>query len=160
MRMTMRMPGCCIPGCSRRAPERLAQERHLVEGIEDVDPPASEDRPPEPAPAGVAEPPGGPALAAAEAAEEPLRQRPADGREQHHLDPVGAEPPRPGQNVWTQRDKGHMMPPGGQALGHQAHGVLRAPDANGEVRRVLGKKQYVHQYLDSRRAGLRRGPQA
>ena len=50
-----------------------------------------------------------------------------------------------------------MMPPGGQALGHQAHGVFRAPDANGEVRRVLGEKQYVHQYLDSRRAGLRAG---
>ena len=118
--------------------------------------PGPEERPAEPAPAGVAEPPGGSAVGAAEAAQDPLRQRPADGGEKHHLDPAGAEPPREGQNVWTQRDKAHMMPPGGQALGHQAHGVLRAPHANGEVRRVLGKKQYVHQYLEFEARGSAR----
>ena len=159
-------PGChpgCYPGrLGVAAGQRLGEELHLVEGIEQIDVSVREDprahprpgprieRRSQPVQSQPAQPqlPRRPAQAALDAR---AQRSPRAGAEQDG-DAVHREALGEGQGIRAQRCEGHGMAPRGQALGDQAHGVFRAADPVAQVGRLFGKKQDVHQDLDSEMA--------
>lgn len=125
--------------------QRLVEEIHLVEGIDQVVARAlPEDPAAQPRPGGGVERPADPARLQAQPAGEARAQRPARAGPEPDRDPVRGEALGERQRVGAQRGEGHGMAARRQPLGDQPHRILRAADAGRQVGRLFGEEQEIH----------------